>query len=584
MTSLLSATTSPDPTDPASIVVWCGAGISAAAPTLLPLGIPLTNQALDELCITGTKDTLAEVANVLGLIDPDGNPIPPRLEVVLGAAIAEAPKAVFSELAPVVSAVPNAVHQRIAGVVRAGGRVLTLNFDTCIEQVLVGRPAGEVPEVVHVHGAMRTMADLEALGAFFHVIERGLPQAMAGLVDRTLEAADEVWIVGYSASDFFDVRPHIESLAARGVDLSGVRVVWLVHDSKPPVELDAYASWFRDAGAVFEVLDGWTDALLDQLMDRHGIASAALASPSIPPPPVAPAAEATDEERGRVTARLYRALGYTKGLAQLIDTGAVPSTDEDLGRIAWAEGRYSDSRRAYRRVPVTDRASSMHRIERTGACLWVQGRLIPAAAVLWRNRQVAAECLESLDPDEQREGVNWLDTFVRVLEHMDKTELRLLPKASVRRRLLAMAPTDLGVLPFDLRARLAEAVCWLDGGSGSAAAQAAAHAAREGMREAASFSGNLNYQHRELRVRPAAERKAQDYVDLRTRMTEIGAHGDAARVILIPGAAGVLDLGDAIASVALVQFGPWQRLRILGTFSLRRAAARVALRRRSRPA
>jgi hypothetical protein len=490
---------------------------------------------------------------------------------VLGAAIRVAPEAVFALLRPVIDARPNENHRIVASLLAAGGEAVTLNFDTCIEKAA----APATPEVVHAHGALRDRAHLEDLGAYFHTIESGLPRAMAERLDDVLGRAQQVWIAGYSASDHFDIRPHLRRLAERGVDLTGCTVTWIAHGGHRPAPLATYGRWFQDAGARWEVLDGDTTEALRGLLDGLGLPRPAApgAEPDAAPDPMPPADPRGLDERTRaaVTAELYRTMGFTAGRKALVGRLGPPAI-EDEAAIAWSEGRYGDARRVWQRLADDDPATALRRRERIAGCFWAQGRLLPAAAVLARSRGAAEAALRSSDAGLVSAGLDWVDTAVRTLEHMDRTELRVLPKGRARARILAMVPEDASRLPFHTRSRHEEVRSWLTAGLGSAEAAAVGDDVREGMLEAASLNGHLNYRHRQLRDRVASGEvvPAADYRTLRRQATELGATGDAARVVLIPGSQRAFSPWAVVTALWSIQLGPWQRLRALARSMLGR--------------
>jgi hypothetical protein len=218
------------------LIIWAGAGISLDAPTRLPLGFGLTEFALDETCGAAISARLFEVWKRANSIcsEPD-RPEPfswrPRLETVLGGLgelerdAADTSLAFLPAFSSFAGAPPNAVHFAIAALVLRGAAVFTPNFDFCLQQavcsltgrddpfdveesgsirryVLKGRrPAGEI---VHFHGVADNP---EYLGATLTRIKQGLPEPFAVLEER-LEAGSLLMMVGYSASDSFDVNPY----------------------------------------------------------------------------------------------------------------------------------------------------------------------------------------------------------------------------------------------------------------------------------------------------------------------------------------------------------------------------------------
>jgi len=259
--------------------------------------------------------------------------------------------------------------------------------------------------------------------------------------------------------------------------------------------------------------------------------------------------------------------GYTAGRKVVAERAGEVSI-EDEATIAWSEGRYNDARRAWRRLSEDTPALALHRRERIAACLWAQGRLVPAAISLARSQERAAAALRSDDADQVQVGLDWIDTATRLFEHMDRTELRILPKRAARRRILAMVPDDASRLPFHTRSRHQEIRAWLTAGQGSTDATNAVNDVRNGMLEAASLNGYLNYCHRELRDRAKSGKPGsvprEDYLGLQERATKLGALGDAARVVLIPGSEAAFSLWEVTKTVWSVQLGPWQRIRTIG--------------------
>lgn len=565
--------------DPDRTLIWLGAGASVNAPTHLPLGEPLTWDALERFCLTSTVERIQAVHTVFGLTRGK-DPLPPRLEVVLETAIGSAPDEVFDLLQPLIDAAPNLVHHLAAYVASQGGEVVTTNFDECVERA--GGPSSNPRSVLHVHGVLRKRADLPTLGAFFNTIERGLPEQTARELDAALSRSSRVVFIGYSASDYFDVRPYLAALAVRGVDLTGCEVVWLAHDGHRPPDIESYQRWFEAAGATFRIEDANTVAEVEATWDGLGLSRPAVQLASPKTGDVRPMVN--EHTRAWISFRLLEAIGDVQGRADLIDSGLVNPSHNERAAIAWSQGRYTDSLRWNQRAPVTTLADRTYRQERTGACLWAQGRLIPALVVLWRSRPLAVECIESGTDADIAAAAGWIDTTVRTLEHMDRVELKLLPKTAIRQRIRAMIPDDLTSLSFHARVHLEEVRTFLDAGAGSETARGVTGDVRDAMQQAASLAGFVNYRHRELRDLAAAGQTAspEEYRRLWELAEKLGASGDAVRIMFIPGAAAEFTLPDVIRSLfprwfgsTGVQFAPWQRVRALGRFSLWRLRERV---------
>lgn len=253
------------------LIIWAGAGISFEAPTQLPLGFGLTEFALDATCgkeISARLFNLWERANAICSDAQRRDPFSwrPRLESVLGGLgelERDAPDpslAFLPAFASFANAPPNAVHVSIGAAVLQGVTVFTANFDLCLQAAvcrLAGRddpfdvdvsgsirryrlkPGLGSGEIVHFHGAAD---DPEYLGATLSRIKQGLPEPFSVLEDR-LNAGALLIMVGYSASDSFDVNPYFVRQPSATWPAS--TLVYLRHEgSKAPPQLPALAVGF----------------------------------------------------------------------------------------------------------------------------------------------------------------------------------------------------------------------------------------------------------------------------------------------------------------------------------------------------
>lgn len=206
-------------------VIWAGAGISADAPSSLPLGLPLTRFALDNCCgqtIRKRIENLWARANMLAGTSTNPNPLGvlPRLESVLGDIDDVKTHAIrlsfdFLRGFQSFSDTPfNANHLAIARLVEDGATAITTNFDTCIEDALGSyrqflhsrRPClRNDSRVLHLHGTAR---DIHNFGATIRSVKGGLPEDTSNYLDKLFEASCLVLFIGYSASDAFDVNPY----------------------------------------------------------------------------------------------------------------------------------------------------------------------------------------------------------------------------------------------------------------------------------------------------------------------------------------------------------------------------------------
>ncbi len=573
----MAAIPTPGPSlDPTRLTFLVGAGISIDPPTRLPSGLALTNQAFASLFLPdvfdatgartadGAQTTVAHLHQTMSIVDRDGNPAPLRLEVLLGAAAQAGPGPIAQLLHDVIDAPPNPNHEAIGALTALGARVLTTNFDTCIERSASAQGRAVVH---HLHQALEDPADVPRLGAFFSTIERGFPDAMTALLDDVLQSTDQLVVAGYSGSDHFDVNRYFSELSFRGLRLDHLRVRWLTHGSGPSAGgLSAITGWLTDVGATVSEEHVLTTDVLADVATAFGatvLPPTGSARPPTPPPDLDLAA------RQRNTYALYQAIGYPKGSLELIDQAGLTPGIEEATAIAWSEGRYTSARRQWEAWTPPDEAGRLRRLERIGGCLWAQGRLIPAWRRLSAMAPDARAALQSGDEHLVDIALGWADTSARCLAHMDRTELRLLPKRRIRRELLAALP-DIEHLPFHTRERVREIRTRLEHGENSAeGAEVAAHTV-DSMREAGNLAGYLNYRHRVLRDAAAAGHPfpTQDYVDLAEHMQAIGASGDATRVPFIPGGADAFTVKDMHRAFAVTEFGRWQQTRVLARLTL----------------
>lgn len=219
-------------TTPHEVAFWTGAGISANAPTSLPLGFGLTKAVIDHFCIAGSFETLLAYYAQAQLCDADGNPKSmPRLEFIFDCLANAIGLQVLQSLSAFSTAPSNLLHHFFAQHIHSGGRHITVNFDQCIED----SPAFRLEDyVLHVHG--RYQPDDEAistLGARLATVASGLTAPMQAEIIDILTSVRFLVFVGYSGSDYFDVNPFFRSLSELGVSLPNLRAIWISHRGSP---------------------------------------------------------------------------------------------------------------------------------------------------------------------------------------------------------------------------------------------------------------------------------------------------------------------------------------------------------------
>ncbi|MEV6527261.1 hypothetical protein AB0M43_35560 [Longispora sp. NPDC051575] len=576
---------------PGDVLVLSGAGVSMDPPTGLPSGVRLTERVADACLLPGTLARIREYHRRIGWTaePPCGFAAPaptgptvgrvPRLETVLGVVARTVPDGdtiVRDLLADVSTAVPNHLHRMLMEHVAAGGGHLTANFDLAVERA-AGLPNGH-PSVLHFHGSLPAFGGGPPLGVTLNRIEAGFPPAVAARFTSALTSHRALLVVGYSGSDFFDVDVTVSQLPAGA--LAHVEVLWVGHgghdgwhllpdDGAPPL-----VGALRAAGAKVRVVCGRTVELLAECATAWGLRRWGL-DPT-PGPPSAPLVDLPRNQRATATFELYRELGLTPEVDRMLtggDTGDVTETDAwgAASEVAWEQGRYGSLLRAWWwRTPTG--VPRARRAERIGACLWVQGRLLPA--FLWlawhlRRRDLAVEDRRLL-----------METLGRVVEHMTRTpDLRplgrwLAPRVVLAVRELGGVDQSAGVHNYRRRSDL---VSSLDGQPRTDEARVA----ESWFTQAGSLLAALNYRHRSLRDGYLPD-VATAILDGRYReqirlYRQIGSLAGVRRARLLPGSPRVFTLSEFADTVFGLQFGWWHRVRLLVHFAVGRVRQRAHL-------
>jgi len=210
-------------------VFLVGAGVSIDSPS----GVPPAWPVIELLCRWIVGRNGARVNALLDRCRP-GNTSNPfqfiRLEALLGAIEPVAPQALSALRLLETHGLPNAHHRFLAGAVLSGARLITTNFDTRIEEGLrrlnsraecfVLSSSNPVPlrgsRFVKIHGSFPygpgrrsgPRATLNGIGGiglgFSH-----FPRFVRWFEETTRDA--RMFVLGYSASDSFDVVPLLES-------------------------------------------------------------------------------------------------------------------------------------------------------------------------------------------------------------------------------------------------------------------------------------------------------------------------------------------------------------------------------------
>ncbi len=571
---------------PQSVVVLSGAGVSVDGPTSLPDGQELTRRVFDAFFVGGALDTVLRHHEEVGWLQVESCPRrrhgarqqqpQPRLETVLGvAAQVHGDDAVPAVLADAQDAPPNRLHAFFAGHLARGGRHLTANFDDCIERAADEHHEGwrRAGRLHHFHGCVADDSSGRSLGATLRRVESGFDSSQAAAFTDMLPAHGTLLVTGYSGRDFFDVDQVIAALAPGA--LARVRVVWICHSDHDWHLIDPCAAGvpplahlLRQAGARIEIACGPTGALADELARQWGIADTWPAAARKPRPPHV----AGDEEaRQEATFQLFRVLGLIGEVAALLRCGSLGKVApaqlwQARSEVLWEQGRWNTLRRMWRAPGVRAVLPAATCAERVGACLWVQGRLLPAYLWLtWHRRRCS-------DPGD---ALMLAETEGRVVEHMARVpELRPLSRrlAPGMLALLGSTPQAAGVHLYRRRNDLAAS---LASGTGQVRAPTEAQTSSHWFTEAGSLLAAMNYRHRQYRdtYRAAAVSDAElsgKYRQLQLYFDSIGSPSGRWRVHLLPGAERVFSLAEISRGLLTLQYGWWHRIRILVRYLPRR--------------
>ncbi|WP_133914052.1 hypothetical protein [Streptomyces sp. NBC_00582] len=602
---------------PAHTVFLTGAGISMDAPSGLPSGPLLTRRAFDSFFLPGVLEEIRELHAALGWSRPPGCPLDrstprsavasvasvvavpadPRLETVLGAVVrACAGTAVrpMEVLADVRAARPNAAHDFFARHLAAGGRHITANFDDCVERRHRAM-TGVLPKdglVQHFHHSFAGNPDGTGLGATLAGIEGGLGADHERQLRLTLGAHRFLVVCGYSGSDFFDVDAAVAQWPAG--TLAGLRAVWISHHVDPAhpwhevphddPSVPRLVGLLATAGAQVTVVCGHTALLYGALRRRWRLGP----EPSAPAPAPAPAVlrlAADDPLRAACTFVLSRELGLHRRVGAMLADGraltAVTGEEQWWARSEWLweQGRWRELRRMWRReTPGGPRgALAAARAERIGACLWVQGRLLPAYGWLFLRR------LRYRPGSVEHTMLS--ETLGRVVEHMTYTpELRFLGRRLARRHRadLGVPSRTAGVSLHATRSDLADSLSRID--SGEPRGTYATRGPAETVFEAGNLLAWLSYRHRRLRDGHRSggsdAELAARYHELSALYTLLGSTAGAARTVLLPGADRVFTPRAYWRHVRSVQYAPWHRFRLLARYAASMAARHLTRTRR----
>lgn len=327
-------------------------------------------------------------------------PRPPRLETVLGIAKDSLGVRALGVLDDMIDAPPNRLHRFLHSHLVAGGHQVTANFDTCVERANGGRVDDIDDRIYHFHLRISRDGIPDDLGVTLDRIEHGFEAKDKEHFVAALTVSKCILVIGYSGSDFFDVDAAINELPVDS--LSGCKWIWVNHDEREleiPIELPDEAPrltrTLKEKGADVTYVLGRTDIVLSALATRWKFDALPKAEPRVVKLITLGVGEA---DRERATFELYRRLGLFAELRSMMVSSklsAVPASDRWRAEmeLLWAEGKYKQAWSRWRREG-RQMVCEPERLERLGACLWVQGRLVPAYC--WLSWQLGRERVHSL--------------------------------------------------------------------------------------------------------------------------------------------------------------------------------------------
>jgi hypothetical protein len=546
------------PTEPMAVTFLVGAGISVDPPTRIPAGTALTDQVLRSCFLPEVPEAIAEAHRIAGWVDAQGKPMPPRMETILGIAHRTYGDELILRLVQVLDAPYNSNHAFLARACLNGCRVVTANFDDCIEKAA----AGSAITIHHFHGCIAGDLSGTSLGVTLLRIERGFDLDEVLLLQHLVSSASTLVVVGYSGSDFFDVNPVIDALPIDA--LSGTRVLWHVHHNSGDLtratlrDSPGLATLLSERGAEVEVSLGPTHLLLAGLADRWGVS---LDNSLGGTHERSFHFSSSQSQRVAATFNAYLELGLFAKLRQLERSTGYRGQDASASWLAeqellWFEGSYRVARRRWSRERGVHAPNALCD-ERVGACLWVEGRLVRAAVHLYRVWRTTPNLTE------QR---SILETLGRVVEHMHRTPELRLPSRRLAKWVLAQlgdVNRSEGLQPFLRRRDLKSSLESIVAGAQRQTRDAAVTQAW--FREAGSAHAALQYRHRAIRDTTSLHEIVDptEYQRLYCDSWALGVTGDAARMIALAGTTRALGWSMVPRMLRGAEFSTWQRIRFV---------------------
>ncbi len=222
-------------------VIWVGAGISAGAPSKLPLGNSLTDFSIGHIFGHKVLEKSEKIWEKAQKYIQDNTELKnisakPRLETILNIVNdvevnAENLEYSFMQGFKGFKSAPfNQNHLGIASLLSQGATIITCNFDLCIETAYSFLKSGKdelvrkkqdrimlseskndpgVGKIWHYHGSVDEIADL---GATINTIKQGFSDTFGAELDNMFTKAQLTLFFGYSFSDAFDFAPYFNSL------------------------------------------------------------------------------------------------------------------------------------------------------------------------------------------------------------------------------------------------------------------------------------------------------------------------------------------------------------------------------------
>ena len=257
---------------PENVIFWTGAGISMAAPTMLPSGIILTEESMKKFMLGDTYDSIKKIftsgnfKNAFGYQKMD-----PRLELIIQDAYGVLGFKTFDYFSfmNIPHEYLNRYHIFFASHILVGGTHFTMNFDDGIEKGMTKIDENLNPQIhviddpdlfnqkkidfarklIKLHGSItKKESYYRKLGLILNNIASGFDKAHSKKILKIIKNSKILCFIGYGGVDSFDVTPFFKKWIIK-TELNELVVLWIEYaDNQKIVPIDV--SETKNAGPV----------------------------------------------------------------------------------------------------------------------------------------------------------------------------------------------------------------------------------------------------------------------------------------------------------------------------------------------